>query len=93
MKTFSTLTELDRYIANIDEVARSHYLVYSIYEAKDNANIIRALASQVTHIEQNDMQNFVRLIMEHRCDEQNLDIFMQTDSIVSRQLEAIVNAM
>ena len=93
LTTVSTMTELTSAIASLDDTTRSHYLVYAIYEPKNNTDLINALAPMVTSLESEDMNNFLRLAMEHRCDEQNLEVFSQTDSLVAKQLESVINAI
>lgn len=90
LNTYTTLQDLNTAVQNLTDNERSGCLVYALYERKDNANIIRAIAPNTTTLQPEDMHTLMSLALAQQLDQGNIQAMMDTDCPLTRTLTVIL---
>ncbi len=68
--------ELTDIITGLNNADRSELLLYSIYDSRNNTNLLNVLAPMMTQIEPSVMQKIITLSQNHALDRNNFDILV-----------------
>lgn len=90
LKNASTVDEINKMVAEMNENERSANLLYAMYEKENNDVIINAIANQLENFTKRDIQIMMRLLNADNLDRHNTDAFVATDTPIARKISGIL---
>lgn len=91
LKSKTTVSELNDFINTLNDEDKSGCLVYAMFEKVDNSVYIRALAGKTNQLTPDDMRVLMTTSASGELDNQNVDVFIKTNTPIASTLSIILN--
>lgn len=80
LKTQPTIDAINDFVSNMTDNDKAGCLVYAMFENTDNTDIVVPLASELTVLPQNDMQNLIKMFSTNMIADVNKNAFFSVNN-------------
>lgn len=93
LKAATSVSDLEKMIADLTDHERSGSLLYALYERADNKILIEQLSQQITSLESDHTRLLVQLAAASMLDSQNVDTLFTSSTTVGESSKLILGSL